>query len=424
MIFLTSDILGSCQSGSVLSFVEQDAGDAYVPALIFGRDAKHLRCPRVTGAIYKVSNIGAPPSPGISDPIVVHVQAESPSGAEPRFTCWRLQAGRYELEEASVVEIEDELFSRVKGIVDTRELQDRNVLIIGVGSGGSFTAMELAKAGVGSMTLVDHDRVEVGNISRHICGLSDLGRLKTVAVRDRLLDKNPAMELATSGMSVGWSNIPELRRMVDAADLVMCCTDNRESRLITNLVCLAAKRTCIYGGTFARAYGGLVIRVLPRLGMCYQCFIDDFPDDASNREIASPDAAAALGYWDFKLPVEAGLSLDIAPVAVMATKMAILELMRDRKTSLDSLHEDLPAPLYKWINRREPGSDYEHLPPLDQPGCEFRILAWYGVAAERNLDCPACGELTRDGRGTGLFGYSFIDEIGAGGKAVHAAPPS
>jgi molybdopterin/thiamine biosynthesis adenylyltransferase len=424
MVFLTSDILGSCQSGSVLSFVEQDAGDAYVPAFLFGRDPKHLRYPSVTGAIYKVSNVGAPPPPGISDPIVVHVQAESPSGAEPRFACWRLQAGRYEPEEASVVEIENELFSRVKGIVDTRELQDKNVLIIGVGSGGSFTAMELAKAGVGSMTLVDHDRVEVGNISRHICGLSDLGRLKTVAVRDRLLDKNPAMKLATSGMNVGWSNIPELRRMVDAADLVMCCTDNRESRLITNLVCLAAKRTCIYGGTFARAYGGLVIRVRPRLGMCYQCFIDDFPEDAANREIASPDAAAALGYWDFKLPVEAGLSLDIAPVAVMATKMAILELMRDRKTSLDSLHEDLPAPLYKWINRREPGSDYEHLPPLDQPGCEFRILAWYGVAAERNLDCPACGELIRNGRGTGLFGYSFIDEIGTGAKAAHAAPPS
>jgi len=202
----------------------------------------------------------------------------------------------------------------------------------------------------------------------------------------------------------------------------MCCTDNRESRLITNLVCLATNKPCIYAGTFVRAFGGLIVRVRPKQGMCYQCFIDDFPDDVGNREIASPEAAAALGYWDFKLPVEAGLSLDIAPVAVTSTKLAILELMRGQQTSLSSLNEDLPFPLYKWINRREPGSDYEHLAPLDQPGCDFRILAWYGVAAEQNADCLACGELKRNGQPTGVFGYSMVDAFSETARDGHSVP--
>jgi hypothetical protein len=152
-----------------------------------------------------------------------------------------------------------------------------------------------------------------------------------------------------------------------------------------------------------------VIRVRPEETLCYQCFIDDFPADAQDREVASPEAAAALGYWDFKLPAEPGLSLDIAPIAVMCAKLALMELLRGERGTFQNLYEDLSAPILKWLNRRELGSDYEDLAPLDQPGCDFRILAWYGIEAAPNTDCPACAELMRNGEPTGVFGYSLIE---------------
>src|SRR5207237_3839927 len=101
--------------------------------------------------------------------------------------------GKQQIESCPVqaVPIREELFSRVHGLYETNVLAGKTVLIIGVGSGGSTIALELVKAGVGNFLLVDPDRVEVANVVRHLCGLSDLGRFKTKAIRDLILEKNP-----------------------------------------------------------------------------------------------------------------------------------------------------------------------------------------------------------------------------------------
>lgn len=59
----------------------------------------------------------------------------------------------------------------------------------GLGSGGASIAVELAKAGVGNFALVDFDRLELHNISRHIAGVNELGRLKTNIVRDAIWER-------------------------------------------------------------------------------------------------------------------------------------------------------------------------------------------------------------------------------------------
>jgi hypothetical protein len=91
------------------------------------------------------------------------------------------------------------------------------------------------------------------------------------------------------------------------------------------------------------------------------------------------------------MPIEPGLSVDIAPISFMCTKMGVLELLLGEATSFRSLYDDLCAPIYQWIGRRE--ADYGELPPLDSPGCDFRILAWYGIQSLRGPECPACGSV-------------------------------
>jgi molybdopterin/thiamine biosynthesis adenylyltransferase len=284
------------------------------------------------------------------------------------------------------------VFSTTRGIYETEVLRHKRVAVVGLGSGGGLIALELAKTGVSGFVLIDHDRLEPKNIARHVCGISDLGRFKTRAMRDMILDRNPLANIVLSESECTLENRADVEQLIAGCDVILCCTDNRESRLLINAISLALGVPAIYGGTFRRAYGGQVIRVTPRRTICYQCFIDLLPAVAADREIETEEQAAAIAYSDRVVPVEPGLASDIAPVSLFCVKLAILELLRGTATSLESLYEDLSASWFYWLNRREKGTAYEHLQPLDIGEDVLRVLAWYGVDVERNERCPACGD--------------------------------
>lgn len=86
-----------------------------------------------------------------------------------------------------------ELLIKENGI---EKLQNANLLVIGLGGVGSFAAEFLARAGVGKMTIVDGDTVDITNINRQLPALhSTLGKSKVDVVAERLLDINPALKL-------------------------------------------------------------------------------------------------------------------------------------------------------------------------------------------------------------------------------------
>ncbi len=116
------------------------------------------------------------------------------------------------------------------------------------------------------------------------------------------------------------------------------------------------------------------------------------PDEASDVEISSATDAAEIAYSDQPVAVEPGLSLDVSPIANMLTKLALLELLADKKTSLGILQRDYDAPWYLWLNRPEPGTQYASLPPLSESSDEMTINRWYGIYFDRDTECPACGD--------------------------------
>ena len=78
----------------------------------------------------------------------------------------------------------------------TEKLQNANLLVIGLGGVGSFAAEFLARAGVGKMTIVDGDIVDITNINRQLPALhSTIGKSKVDLVGERLLDINPNLDL-------------------------------------------------------------------------------------------------------------------------------------------------------------------------------------------------------------------------------------
>lgn len=399
---ISESLLAAKETDAPVSFplFSLDGGDGFLSADLVSYQRQHQTRARGMLALCDDQTSSGPQEiPDDIDVMIVAMPKATNDIRDPAnhdsylYKAWVRGPENVEVRLVQIVEFDEEIFSRVRGLYETDVLRAKRVLVVGVGSGGSVIAVELAKAGVGSLTLVDHDRLEVANIVRHICGLSDLGRFKTKAVRDQILDKNPSADVETFEDECDWQWLSKLKELVRRADLVFCCTDNRPSRILVNLACVSEGRVCIYGGTFNRAYGGHVLRVIPGLSMCYQCFIDLLPEKAEDQEIATQEQANRIAYDDRQVPVEPGLANDIAPISNMCVKLGLLEMLRGTETTLANLYEDLSNAWYQWLNRREANTDYAGLQPMDSGDSDgFRILAWYGIANEKNPGCPVCGD--------------------------------
>ncbi len=80
----------------------------------------------------------------------------------------------------------------ILGKESTDILASKKVILFGLGGVGSYTAEALARAGIGSITIVDNDTVSVTNLNRQLCALkSTVGKAKVDVVKERILDINP-----------------------------------------------------------------------------------------------------------------------------------------------------------------------------------------------------------------------------------------
>jgi molybdopterin/thiamine biosynthesis adenylyltransferase len=315
----------------------------------------------------------------------------SPNGDLYTAKVW---AGKEVDESTEVVfaDVEPQLELRRFGILETSILKDKTVLCIGLGTGGAHVAIELAKCGVGKFSLVDRDRLSVGNVVRHPGGICQVGRSKVNVVRDLILEKNPNATVEVKPLQLSYETADAIGALVQEADLVVCGTDNRQSKLLVNSLCVQADVPAIYGGAFRRAYGGQILRVRPKQSPCHQCFVAAMPEEASDVEISSEADASDIAYSDRPMAVEPGLSIDVLPIATMLAKLALLELVADQPSLLNSLKRDFDAPWYLWINRPEPGTQYANWPPLSESSDEMTINRWYGIYFDRDEACPVCGD--------------------------------
>lgn len=286
------------------------------------------------------------------------------------------------------------LYTRSKGLIEIGALEKKSVLIVGLGSGGATIAVELAKAGVGNFILVDFDRLELHNISRHIAGVNELGRLKTNIVRDAILAKNPYANISTYPIDM-LSDISLIERLIIETDLLIAATDSLSSRYVLNSLIIKHKKVGIFGRAVTRAEGGDVLRVRPG-GPCYACLKgsqwytqeDEITDLRRARELGV--IPAYTSEEDANAMVQVGLSTDIAPINTMVVKLALQELSRGTECLITTLEQELDYDFYMWANRREfhfaNWASFNNNPGRKKP----TILQWYGVKFPKNCDCNEC----------------------------------
>jgi tRNA threonylcarbamoyladenosine dehydratase len=128
-----------------------------------------------------------------------------------------------------------ELLFKKEGL---QNLENANVLVVGLGGVGSFAAEYLARAGVGKMTIVDGDVVDITNINRQLPALhSTVGMLKVDVVGDRLLDINPELKLTRVNEFLSPERAFEI--VTEDFNYVLDCIDSVTPKL--NLI-IGAKR--------------------------------------------------------------------------------------------------------------------------------------------------------------------------------------
>eukprot|EP00771_Trimastix_marina_P000401 gnl/Trimastix_PCT/1419.p2 GENE.gnl/Trimastix_PCT/1419~~gnl/Trimastix_PCT/1419.p2 ORF type:complete len:444 (+),score=141.72 gnl/Trimastix_PCT/1419:2223-3554(+) len=289
-----------------------------------------------------------------------------------------------------------ELYSRSRGLLEVGILEGKKVGVVGLGSGGAEIALELCKAGVGRFLLIDFDRLELGNISRHICGVSDVGRRKTNAVRDALLNRNPHVCIEAVEMDVNKEE-ERFHGVLRDCDLIICATDENTSRFNTNRAALLLGKTAIFARAITRAAGGDVLRVRPQSdGPCVACAYPNQVQEITNERQAKRALPAYVTREGLQAAIQVGLSSDILPICNFTTKLALSELSRGLESGIASLEADFESDMYMWFNRRD---DVEGIPsnlvPLRYQTHELSILRWYGVRVSPDLiaACPVCAML-------------------------------
>lgn len=228
-------------------------------------------------------------------------------------------------------------------IAGQQKLLASRALVIGVGGLGAPVATYLTASGVGHLILVDHDTVELTNLQRQpIHTTHTLGELKVESARKMLAALNPDVQVATVNRKLGER---ELVEAVQAADVVIDCSDNFPTRFAVNRACVTARKPLVSGAVVRFEGQVSVFRADQPDSPCYACL---YRDTGSNEG----DLCSQFGV----LAPVAGTIGALQATETLKVLLDIGETLTGRLLVLDALH-----------------------------------MEWRTVRLKRDPTCPVCG---------------------------------
>jgi len=234
------------------------------------------------------------------------------------------------------------------GIEGQQKLLAGHALVIGAGGLGSPAALYLASAGVGHITLVDDDAVDLTNLQRQIAHTTErVGLSKAESARTALLHINPDIEVTAL---IERADDARLSALVQAADVVLDCTDNFATRHAVNRACVQHRKPLVSGAVIR--FDGQVSVFDPRSGAapCYSCL---FPQDQHFEDVA----CSTMGVF---APLVGVVGATQAAEALKLL-MQVGESLAGRLLMLDGLR-----------------------------------MEWSSIRINRNAACPVCGDRPAD----------------------------
>ena len=296
--------------------------------------------------------------------------------------------------------------SRIGHLIQPQALAGKHLVVVGLGSGGFPVVQHLAMCGLINWTLVDKDILDEENLEKHIAMRKDIGRMKTEIAEEWIIDRNPDASVTRLDIDVTTvEGKQSLAAAIASADAVLCCTDNKNSRLQVNRICLANKTPCVTGLIYRTGFGGDCFLYDPDNSACYDCFLEQATEvsvermmDSSKTISSTEDEMSKARYGrqaDPKFGLS-GLSVDIQFISLLMARMllpVILDVpMNDENRSLHANSEveltnreihQLRIP-YNYRGPSQPKVDDERTVWLDTTDGQR-----YGMVPK----CPECGEV-------------------------------
>lgn len=270
-----------------------------------------------------------------------------------------------------------EFYKRVAAVICPERLQSRRVVVVGLGSGGSRVAAELARLGV-DLVLVERpgELLEEHNIIRHVLGYPSLGKSKIGELRRHLRRLYPFARVKACALDVVEDSELFLNRLARwKPDLLAVCTDNEQSKHAVNQAALRLGVAQVGAGVYDGGIGGEVYRVVPGTA-CYGCIAAHLQ---LHRPAKKQHNVNYNGTDPFQPQSTCALNLDIEQIALLQTRLVLELLLNDPEFS------GLPTPvnLLVFANRMVPGT-------FGRPfHCEFFSIS-------RHAGCLDCGDVTGD----------------------------
>ncbi len=160
------------------------------------------------------------------------------------------------------------------GVPGQQKLKSARVLVVGAGGLGSPVLLYLAASGVGTLGIVDHDRVDASNLQRQVLfDSASVGRPKVEVARERLLALNPLIDVHAHEIEVRAANVMALLRDYD---IVLDGTDRIPTRYVVNDACVLLRKPLVSAAI--HRFEGQLMTYLPGRGPCYRCLYPEVPE--------------------------------------------------------------------------------------------------------------------------------------------------
>lgn len=142
----------------------------------------------------------------------------------------------------------ENIYNRTEIILGTENidiLKNKHVLVCGIGGVGSYTLEALARIGIGKITIIDKDVIDITNINRQLLALhSTVGKDKVEVAKERIVDINDKIVVDALKVNINKNNIEELI-LNKNIDYVVDCVDNVEAKLAIIEICYKNNIKCI-----------------------------------------------------------------------------------------------------------------------------------------------------------------------------------
>ena len=174
---------------------------------------------------------------------------------------------------------EKQIILKKIGVYGQKKILNSKVLIIGIGGLGCPLLTYLATSGIGTLGIVDHDKIEMSNLTRQtLFNHSDLGKFKVDQARLKIIKINKKVKIIKYKKKLSHENIKSIFKNFD---IICDGSDNYETRYLINDYCKKNKKILI-SAAISKFDGHLYKFNFKKKSSCYRCFMPEKPQTEDN----------------------------------------------------------------------------------------------------------------------------------------------